>query len=345
MAERVAATFSAATLGAPEDDAEPERAIAVIEAGTGVGKSLAYAATAISIALQRQTRVVISTATVALQEQLVHKDLPALAAWMPEPFRFALAKGRGRYVCKLKLGRLAGTGGEPDEDDLFADAAEPAGAADGGSEGDRLARAQFYADLVGTLGKSWDGDRDSLERPPAPDVWWAVAAESSSCTGKHCPTFDGCTYYDRRRELVGAQVIVVNHDLLLASLGSRNLPQLDNSLLVLDEGHHLPAVALERFACAMDLANLGWIDTLASRCKRIGTLMQVYETADVPRQASQLQQTLQDLQRLLLDIYTADFAAATQGTDGARVSVPDGLLPESLLEPLQMVCLMAEGFL
>ncbi len=76
--------------------------IAVIQAGTGVGKSLAYSAPAIAMALQRGTRVVISTATVALQEQLVNKDLPALAAHLGQPFRYALAKGRGRFVCQLE---------------------------------------------------------------------------------------------------------------------------------------------------------------------------------------------------------------------------------------------------
>ena len=111
MAEQVARTFSEAALGKVDDeDAEPVRSIAVIQAGTGVGKSLAYCVPAIALALSRNTRVLISTATVALQEQLVNKDLPLLAAQMPTPFRFALAKGRGRYVCKLKLERLAGQG-------------------------------------------------------------------------------------------------------------------------------------------------------------------------------------------------------------------------------------------
>jgi ATP-dependent DNA helicase DinG len=106
MAGQVARTFSEATLGKMEDEtAEPVRSIAVIQAGTGVGKSLAYCAPAIALALARNTRVLISTATVALQEQLVNKDLPLLATQMPQPFRFALAKGRGRYVCKLKLAR------------------------------------------------------------------------------------------------------------------------------------------------------------------------------------------------------------------------------------------------
>ena len=97
MAERVAQTFSEASLGKMEnEDDTPLRSIAVIQAGTGVGKSLAYCAPAIAVALARKTRVLISTATVALQEQLVTKDLPALAALMDEPFRFGLAKGRGR---------------------------------------------------------------------------------------------------------------------------------------------------------------------------------------------------------------------------------------------------------
>ncbi|WP_235580972.1 ATP-dependent DNA helicase DinG [Pseudorhodoferax sp. Leaf265] len=345
MAERVARTFAAGELGQVEEGEEAGRAIAVIEAGTGVGKSLAYAVPAIALALSRKTRVLISTATVALQEQLVHKDLPALAAAMDEPFRFALAKGRGRYVCKLKLARQAGEEGGG-EDDLFADE----GGDDGsglppGSDAERQARLQFYGALSKSLGRDWDGDRDNLAQQPAPEAWWPVAAEASSCTGKHCPAFNGCTYFEKRRELVGAQVIVVNHDLLLASLGGRNLPALDNSLLVLDEAHHLPAVALERFACSMDLAATAWIETLGARCKRIGALMLVSEAADAPRQAAQLQQSLIDLQRLVLDVYAADFAEAREGPDGSRVRVPDSRLPEVLVEPLELVCAMADSFL
>ena len=103
MAEQVAQTFSQADLGPLEASqalpgVEPQRALAVIQAGTGVGKSLAYCAPALALALERNTRVLISTATVALQEQLVHKDLPALVAQFEQPIRYALAKGRGRYV-------------------------------------------------------------------------------------------------------------------------------------------------------------------------------------------------------------------------------------------------------
>ena len=228
MAEQVARTFAEAALGKADDDAaEPVRSIAVIQAGTGVGKSLAYCAPAIALALARHTRVLISTATVALQELLVHKDLPALAAQMPQPFRFALAKGRGRYVCKLKLNRVAG-GPADGDDDLFEDEEPGEGFA---RRNTTEARVHLYADMAHALAHaSWDGDRDTLADPPEPEPWKPVAADARSCTGRHCPLFSNCTYYDKRKELVGAQVIVANHDLLLSSLGSRLLPELDHCL-------------------------------------------------------------------------------------------------------------------
>ena len=116
MAQQIASALSGVTLG---EHAEPNKSISVIQAGTGVGKSAAYLATTVALALARKTRVVISTATVALQEQLMTKDLPALAAVLETPFVFALAKGRGRYVCKFKLERLAGPGGDELNDELF----------------------------------------------------------------------------------------------------------------------------------------------------------------------------------------------------------------------------------
>ncbi|WP_287879659.1 ATP-dependent DNA helicase DinG, partial [Acidovorax sp.] len=349
MAAQVARTFSSATLGKVDEEsgeAAPTRAIAVIQAGTGVGKSLAYCAPAIALALARGTRVLISTATVALQEQLVHKDLPALAALMPQPFKFALAKGRGRYVCKLKLDRLAGTGeahGE-DDDDLFPE--EAATARPRRSHQETEARMQFYSTMAQTLAKgAWDGDRDSLDTPPEPEVWSPVAAEGASCTGKHCPAFSQCTYYDKRKELVGAQVIVANHDLLLSSLGARVLPELDNCLLVLDEAHHLPATALDQFACSMDLSRITWIERLSSRGLRIGALLEVEEIADIPKHAAQLRQTLQDLARIVMDVYGDNLKSQKDTWGPARVRVPRGELPEPLIAPLGLLAASADGFL
>ena len=341
MAEKVAQTFSIATLGKTEEGGdEPTRAIAVIQAGTGVGKSLAYCAPAIAAALARNTRVMISTATVALQEQLVNKDLPALAAILPQDFRFGLAKGRGRYVCKLKLSRHAGTADEAEDDDLFADelAAAPLHV--------MQARSTFYASLVRDLASgAWDGDRDNLAQPPESDFWSPVAAEASSCTSKHCPVYNQCSYFEKRKELVGAQVIVVNHDLLMSSLGSRMLPELDNCLLVLDEGHHLPAVALDHFAASMDLSRTLWLETLATRARRTGGLMNVSEASDAPRLAAQLRQGMVDLSRLLMDVHGQEFKNARSAHGPVRFRLPRGQLPEALDEPLRLLSVLADSFL
>ncbi len=369
MAEQVACVFSEADLGRPaeptEDDDPPEapaRSIAVIQAGTGVGKSLAYCAPAIALALRRQTRVMISTATVALQEQLVNKDLPALAGSFEQPFRFALAKGRGRYVCKLKLERWMApddAGEHPDgdvddfaEDDLFQDVPVRGGALpDTEDSARRTAYATMHADLVSGR---WSGDRDTLAQPPDAQWWQAVAADVSSCTAKHCPSYGQCSYFEQRKQLVGAQVIVVNHDLLLSSLGSRALPELDNCLLVLDEAHHLPGIALDQFASHMDLSHLTWIDRLASRALKVGGLLAVEELADVPKHAALLRQGLQDLARLVMHQYgdalrenaQRAWGPARSGTDStARVRLAQGRLPDVLVTPVAQVAHSAQVFM
>ena len=359
MAEDVAHALSQAQLGKVEDEgADPARAIAVIQAGTGVGKSLAYSVPAIAIALARGTRVLISTATVALQEQLVHKDLPQLAARMEQPFAFALAKGRGRYACKLKLERLA-SGASAEEDDHIPDdllAAEAAEQRQGRHASHQAeARMQFYASLADALATNqWDGDRDQLPTPPEPEMWGPVAAEASSCTGKYCPLFSQCTYFERRKALVAAQVIVANHDLLLSSIGARLLPELDNCLLVIDEAHHLPSTALAQFACEMDLSRLSWIDRLASRALRIGQLVEVEEIADIPQHAARLRTALADLARLVLDVYGEPLRAPGHGGAGARPAiagqptrarVAGGRLPDALSDPVAQAAHHAGGFL
>ncbi len=357
MAEQVAQTLSTATLGPPEKEGQqPTRAIAVIQAGTGVGKSLAYCAPAIAMALARDTRVVISTATVALQEQLMHKDLPTLAAQMEQPFQFALAKGRGRYVCRLKLERLGNTdGGAPDENDMFY--AEEAAARAARPPHETEARVRYYAALAQTLAlRAWDGDRDSLDVPPAIDLWTPVAAESSSCSGKHCSLYGQCSYFEQRKTLVNAKVIVANHHLLLSTLGGNALPDLGNCLLILDEAHHLPAIALEQFSASMDLSRLQWIDVLATQAKRTGGLMELPEVGEIDGYASQLRQGLQDVARLVADLYKDLLLPAPGASPSSkkgrpeyrtpvRARVPGGVLPAVLIEPLEQLMQQAEGFM
>lgn len=240
MAACVATTLSRADLGEPP---QPTQSIAVIQAGTGVGSLPPMPRPRLRWAVEHKTRVLISTATVALQEQLMTKDLPALAQTMDKPFVFALAKGRGRYVCKLKLERMVGTSSLP-EDMFDADDDAPKTAKFGtvlSQEEAEERRIRLYEGMAAQLaGKQWDGDRDTLAETPDPRDWSSVAAERHTCTIRHCPRFRNCHSYEARMRLADANMIVANHDLVLASLGMKTLPDLDNCLVIFDEGHHLP---------------------------------------------------------------------------------------------------------
>ncbi len=340
MAQRVANTLAAADLG---EHPNPTKAIAVIQAGTGVGKSAAYASTAIAMALERKTRVLVSTATVALQEQLMTKDLPALAAAMDKPFAFALAKGRGRYVCKLKLERIAGSGAA--EDDLFEDDVPAPKLSSASQEEIEERRTRLYEHMATLLASAkWNGDRDTLADTPDPRDWSAVAAERHTCTARHCPRYKECSYYNARTLLAEANVIVANHDLVLSSLGMKTLPDLDNCLVVFDEGHHLPAVALDQFASAMDLSNLRWLDKLPKTMNEVANRLQLHVGEDVQTVTSQLKGALTTLARMAMDLVWAQTGqnAAGEGQDGT-LRFAHGVLPDALTEPVTQIHAQASG--
>jgi ATP-dependent DNA helicase DinG len=346
MAACVAETLARADLG---EHASPTKAIAVIQAGTGVGKSAAYASTAIALALERKTRVLISTATVALQEQLITKDLPALARTMDQPFVFALAKGRGRYVCKLKLERLVGSGAASDPlfdaDDEVPTAPASRFASPLSEEAREERRMQLFDTMASALATgSWDGDRDSLAETPDARDWSAVAAERHTCTVRHCPRFRDCSYYQARTKLSEANVIVANHDLVLASLGMKTLPDLDNCLVIFDEGHHLPAVALDQFSSAMDMSNLRWLDKLPKILQEVSSKLQVELREDVNTVTSQLKGALTTLARLAMDLVWAHTGqnAQGEGQDGT-LRFANGVLPEVLTEPVTQIHAQAAG--
>jgi ATP-dependent DNA helicase DinG len=340
MAACVADTLARADLG---EHPTPTKAIAVIQAGTGVGKSAAYASTAIALALERKTRVLISTATVALQEQLMTKDLPALAQSMGKPFVFALAKGRGRYVCKVKLERLVGTGAA--EEDMFDDdLPQPKVSALSQEAIEERRQALFEAMAHKLAVATWDGDRDTLAETPDPRDWSSVAAERHTCTARHCPRYKECSYYNARTRLAEANVIVANHDLVLASLGMKTLPDLDNCLVVFDEGHHLPAVALDQFSSAMDVSNLRWLDKLPKTMNEVAAKLALHVGEDVQTVTSQLKTALTTLARMAMDLVWAQTGKNTrgEGQDGT-LRFANGVLPEALVEPITQIHAQASG--
>lgn len=234
----------------PEDKELSGNHLAQLEAGTGTGKTVAYCLAAIVAAEVLKKTVIVSTATVALQEQLIHKDLPRLSSIIPE-LTFDILKGRARYVCQSRLeavieGVAPGSELAGELQDLFADSRRPAASV----VRDRQAAMRWFKSSAKKLNSgAWDGDIDSLGQPPDPQDWREVQANAHACNGGQCEHFRNCAFFKARRQAAGATLQVANHALVLATLQTdSSLIDAGNTLFVFDEAHHLPAIAAEQFS-------------------------------------------------------------------------------------------------
>jgi ATP-dependent DNA helicase DinG len=202
----------------------------MVEAGTGVGKSFAYLVPAIARVVQQRERVLVCTNTIALQEQLVEKDIPLLQAVLPEEFSTVLVKGRSNYVSLRRL-RMAVQRQErllPMEDDRHA-----------------LAAVESWSQ------DTLDGSTASLPVLPPHGVWEQVQSDAGNCMGRRCPTYDECFYQRARRRMEGGDLLVCNHALffsdlaLRASSGRGFLPPYHH--VILDEAHAIEEIAADHF--------------------------------------------------------------------------------------------------
>ncbi|MFD1008255.1 ATP-dependent DNA helicase DinG [Oceanisphaera ostreae] len=227
------------------------RRILVAEAGTGIGKSLAYLQAGIPWARANQKKLVISTATLALQEQLVDKDLPLFLPHCKPSFRFALAKGRARYCCARRLADLAAGVAQTQ---MF----EPSAFEQTLTAPLTAAQQRQLADMWQAYSnKSWQGDRDSWPTPIDSLLWQQLQAERHSC--QPMLGHQSCPFHQARAELEQADVIVVNHALLLADLsmgGGIVLPEPEQCLYILDEAHHIAAVARDQGSTRLALRHI-----------------------------------------------------------------------------------------
>ncbi len=205
------------------------RSAVMVEAPTGVGKSFAYLLPAIRRVVEHGERVVISTHTINLQEQLLEKDLPLLNAVIPEEFTAVLVKGRGNYLSRRRL-------------ELALDRADrllP-------EESSRFALEQ----LATWAAETTDGTLATLPQAPRMDVWDHVQSDSGNCMGRRCPRHDECFYQQARRRMEHADILVCNHALFFSDLALRTqnagfLPRYDH--VILDEAHTIEDVASEHF--------------------------------------------------------------------------------------------------
>ncbi len=246
----------ARTLG----DETSDQHICVVEAGTGTGKTVAYAVAAIPIARQLKKKVVIATATVALQEQIVYQDLPDIRKHSGLEFSFTLAKGRRRYVCLSRLDLALQEGNSMNHTLSFFDEARP-----GESRDDNV----IFDAMVTSLGKGeWDGERDSWPEELEGSTWGRVSTDHAQCTQRRCSHYENCYFYRAREDVHRVDVIVTNQDLVLSDLmmgGGAVLPDPEDTIYIFDEGHHLPEKAGNHFSHVLSLyGTRGWLQQMST---------------------------------------------------------------------------------
>ncbi len=247
-----------------------ESRILAAEAGTGVGKSFAYLVPSFAWAIKNEERIVISTATINLQKQLIDKDIPVVQRLFRKPTKAVLVKGRGNYLCRTRLGEVL------DEEGLFTEETSP------------LRSIAAWAETSTT------GDRSDLSFWPEEGLWTRVASEADSCLGLRCPHREKCFLLRMRREAADAQVIVANHHILFSDLSARMngagyegtavLPPF--RILVLDEAHAVESSATSFFS--MELTRFS-VNKQLSRLSRkrgtrsFGVAQRLLEIHDFPR--------------------------------------------------------------
>ncbi|HCE1977258.1 TPA: ATP-dependent DNA helicase DinG [Vibrio parahaemolyticus] len=236
---------------------EPNDTVTICEAGTGTGKSLAYLASAITYAVNNDKKVIISTGTIALQKQLLNKDLPLFASLYNKEFSYALAQGRAQYVCLEKLADAIGKGDI--QSSLFSSDSE---------ESELLEK--MYSDYKGG---SWNGERGTYADTIPDEAWGKIACDKHRCQPKFAKHRE-CPFHKERNGLKDKTVILVNHNLLLSDLnladgGGVILPSISDSVLVIDEAHDLPHIARSTSEGSFSLSSFtSLIDSLGKAVRR-----------------------------------------------------------------------------
>lgn len=307
-----------------------DNAVLAAEAGTGVGKSYAYLIPAVLWAVRNEQRVVISTATINLQQQILEKDIPRVLDFLKVDLKAVLVKGRGNYICRRRLMEAQG------ENALFLQEAGP------------LDQLVHWAEASPT------GSKSDLPYYVEPALWSQVNSEADLCTGIHCPFREECFVLKTRREAASAGLLVVNHHLLFSDAAMRlEGSGFDNSAvlppfrkIVFDEAHNIEESASSFFSQALNRFSLFRLLSRllkgrgGSRRGLIARLEQLAPQGGSPGQPAAELPGLVDKIRTLMEVLDAQALAllSEQGESTLRLK-PDLPVPESLsqmiLEPLR----------
>ncbi|MCP4598209.1 ATP-dependent DNA helicase DinG [Neptuniibacter sp.] len=323
----------ARTLAAIEQNYDGDREggnhICVTEAGTGTGKTMAYLLAAVPIAQHKKKKVVVSTATVALQEQLILKDLPQLISDAGVNLTFGLAKGRGRYFCVSSAEKALEQQNELGQIALYEDEAVQKIGKDDVEEVKQL--LSLYAS------GEWDGDRDALPDTVAENIWRLSTSDHLQCTNRRCSNFSICPFFKARQELDKWDLIVANHDLVLADLslgGGAILSEPGDTIYIFDEGHHLSTKTTGHFSYSLRLkSSQRWLSKTTRSLNKL--LNDASEHIVLRDYVEKLSNPFADMERsleewsLLIQQLLEDKLQY-----GDRYRFAQGMIPESL----QLIC-------
>ena len=216
--------------------------ILCVEAPTGTGKTMAYLISCLPIAKANKKKLIIACANVALQEQILYKDIVEAKKYSSVEFEYSIAKGRSRYVCIRNLINL--TEETSNTQTIFEDALlwdEP-------PSQNQLKKLNEMTDSYSSA--RWSGEIDDLKSPPEFSLWQKVACNRFTCTAKSCEFYNDCAFFNARKKASQADVIIANHDLVLADIinGNNILPDVNDCFFVFDEAHHFSQKALSHFS-------------------------------------------------------------------------------------------------
>lgn len=249
MIAEVAKTLSRCPDPAPEGVVQslpaPGTTVACISGGTGIGKSLGYSLPGVILAMEKKKTLVISTATIALQDQLSSRDLPFFFKAAGINATIEIAKGRTRYVCGY---RLLQASRDLSQSSMFG---QEERAKDGVSGITTIEAGKIISRMIEKSNSGeWDGDRDKWETQLEDVFWSAITTDRHGCLGVNCPNLRSCAQAAARKRIKAATVVVANHDLVLNDLamGGKIIAKPEDAFYVFDESHHLPERAVSVFA-------------------------------------------------------------------------------------------------
>ncbi|MBU9980240.1 ATP-dependent DNA helicase DinG [Proteus mirabilis] len=309
----------------------------IIEAPTGVGKTLSYLIPGIAISREEKKPLIISTANVALQDQIYSKDLPLLKKIIPD-LTFTGAFGRGRYLCPRNLEAICATEGEQiDLMFLLEDKVDVATSAE------REICQELKHDFTSF---GWDGLRDHHKRALTDSLWRKISTDKMNCLGRNCQYYHRCPFFLARREIDEVDVVITNHALVMAAMESESvLPDAKNILLVLDEGHHIPDVARD----ALEVEGEVTLSALNMQLDNITRHVSQYLAQFIPVKPPKLADPIRfdahiaKMREAYQDVEHFTRALLPERSENDEYLFPLGQLPEQLLLCCQNLFKLTDG--